>query len=716
MGPAKLPNVLPTFVALTFAFQANLVPWPILVKPNPGVLALGSRATISCDPGLKPLGAILAQEARSAYSLNLEPTNKAGATIRLTIDARLQPEQYRLSVGKQIKIAGRDYESVALGTATLLQLLGKDLPKMEVTDQPGSKYRGLMIDVARQYHSISVLQQCVELCRLYKIRYLQLHLSDDQSFMFPSAAFPLVTRSNQNGATSYTLAELKGLVRFADERGVTIVPEMDIPGHSAALLRAMPDLFKIKGTKPYEHHATIDFANDKVLSAVDTLIGEMCEVFHSSPYFHMGGDEADIALADQHPDFQAAFKEYGLPDHSQQEIFRLFIRQVDEMVKRRGKRLIVWEGFGRDPVSKFPIPNDVLVMEFENAYYAPTDLLADGYQVINASWTPLYVVNRHVWSPQKIYNWDITRFGRFSALYPTTTWFEAPSAKGIVGAQACSWEGPESIEIDSLRRLVPAMAERVWNPNAGRPFRDFESRLHATDALLDRLIHSVLISPEPTDVSDPSGYDVKCFTKPLTVKLEGRNRGVVRFKLDGKPPTGNSLAYEVPIVLSRTTTVRAATFDGTGARIGYENAGTFYYVPPKMPNLATGKKVTVSGGTQSPQNPELVVDDNLDLASSWWASPAPQWLQVDLGKILSVGRIEIFPYWDGRRYYQYKVESSANGRDWTLLADRSQNTKPAQSTGDEVKFPTVQARYVRVTMLKNSANEGVHLVELRVWP
>ncbi|MEQ1933271.1 MAG: discoidin domain-containing protein, partial [Fimbriimonadaceae bacterium] len=166
--------------------------------------------------------------------------------------------------------------------------------------------------------------------------------------------------------------------------------------------------------------------------------------------------------------------------------------------------------------------------------------------------------------------------------------------------------------------------------------------------------------------------------------------------------------------ISQTTTIRAGSFDPDGTRIGYESAKIYYHVPPKVPNLATGKKVTVSGGTQGPQAPELAVDDNLELASSWWAV-APQWLQVDLGKAYRVDRIEAFPYWDGSRYYQYTVETSPDGAKWEMAADRSANTTPASSSGDQIKFATRSVRYVRVNMIKGSANEGVHLVELRVW-
>lgn len=699
--------------------QPPLIPSPKSIDLATSQVILPNPITISSEKGLEDLAQVLAEEVRTAYSADCRAQTAPFGTIRLMLDKKLEPEQYVLTLGAKITVEGGSYQAVAMGTTTLLQSLkpfgkGLSLPVMVVEDKPAKAYRGLLIDVARKYHSIETLKQCVELCRLYKVRYLQLHLSDDQAFTFPSKAFPELTTVNQHGGPSYTMEELADLVKYADARAVTIVPEIDMPGHCAALIRANPELFKIANTKPYEHHATINFANDKVIEAMDTIIGEVCDVFGSSPYFHMGGDEADIANADQHPDFQALFSKFELPKKSQQEIFRRFIGQVDEMVKKRQKQLIVWEGFGRDEASKFPIPKDVLVMEFENSYFLPNDLLKDGYHIVNASWTPLYVVNKHVWPPQKIFDWNLSRFGRFSNLYSATEWMPVSSAKAIDGAQVCAWEQPEYLEITNLRRIVPTMAERVWDLETRSDFASFSSRLARCDALLSRLIEPVEIVPSGLNELSPDDFDIPSFTKPILVTLQARSGGEIRYTLDGSAPTATSPVYDRPIKIDQTATVRCATFD-KGAR-SLQSSMTFYYVPPKMPNLATGKKVTVSGGTQGAQKPELAVDDNLDLASSWWADPAPQWLQVDLGEETAVDRVELFPYWDGRRSYQYTIEVSINGRDWTKIADKSANTVPASANGDEYRFDRRPVRYVRVNMLKGSANAGVHIVELRVWP
>ena len=266
-----------------------------------GTLPLTSRSRIVCqDPRLQPLANILAGEIQIASGLKLAvASGKPGhGDIALAIDPSLAKEAYRLDVADAATVAAGNYPAAALGTATLLQSLIVDggevaLPRMSLRDEPKADFRGLMIDVARKYHSIESLKDLVELCRLYKVRYLQLHLTDDQAFTFPSRAYPKLNENPQHGGKCYTIEMLQDLVAYADARGVTIIPEYEAPGHSAAANRAMHDLFIIANTKPYEHHASINFCKEEVMRAVATIVGEMCDVFKSTPYFHIGGDEAD---------------------------------------------------------------------------------------------------------------------------------------------------------------------------------------------------------------------------------------------------------------------------------------------------------------------------------------------------------------------------------------------------------------------------------------
>ena len=130
-------------------------------------------------------------------------------------------------------------------------------------------------------------------------------------------------------------------------------------------------------------------------------------------------------------------------------------------------------------------------------------------------------------------------------------------------------------------------------------------------------------------------------------------------------------------------------------------------------NVAERKPVTVSGGTQDEHIPECAVDGNM--GTGWWGDPSPQWLEIDLETTYNINQIGIYLYWDGSRYYQYTVEVSKNRSDWTQVVDMSKNTNPSSASGDLHEIETVEARYVRVNMLHNSANPGVHLNEIIIF-
>lgn len=135
---------------------------------------------------------------------------------------------------------------------------------------------------------------------------------------------------------------------------------------------------------------------------------------------------------------------------------------------------------------------------------------------------------------------------------------------------------------------------------------------------------------------------------------------------------------------------------------------------PSDPGIAVGKPVTVSGGTEPGHEPEFAVDGKIG-GGYWAAHPYPQWLRIDLQKPEKIDGVQIYTYHDGQRYYRYTVEVSIDGQDWIKVVDESQNTTPATARGKRYNFPPVEARYVRVNMLFNSANIGVHLTEVKVF-
>jgi hexosaminidase len=222
-----------------------LIPWPKTVTPATGSLSLTVTSRITTrDKKLLPLADILATELDRATGLHLPVLSVPArdGDIELSLDSNLKGETYRLTVADRAAVSGGSYNGVALGTVTLLRSLHTagdkvSLPRLTVEDVPGLDYCGAMLDVARKPYALATLRECVQVCRFYKIRYLHLHLSDENAWVFPSTAFPKLGSGNFAWAGGdkpavYKLAELKELVAFADARGVTLVPEIEMPGHS----------------------------------------------------------------------------------------------------------------------------------------------------------------------------------------------------------------------------------------------------------------------------------------------------------------------------------------------------------------------------------------------------------------------------------------------------------------------------------------------------
>ena len=211
-------------------------------------------------------------------------------------------------------------------------------------------------------------------------------------------------------------------------------------------------------------------------------------------------------------------------------------------------------------------------------------------------WTPLYVVNRKRWRPEQIYAWDLQLLGQHTKNYAQTTWHRVKPTPRIIGAQMCAWEQIEAIEIASLRRRLPAMAERIWNPAAKRTCADFARRAATTDQLLSRLIPTVRFEGVGLADADPDRYDVPRFGRTLRLAMRSeRPADRIRYTVDGSAPTsglpqegsgkdkprrGRCLTYTGPITLSKTTTVRAAAFDTAGRLVGHPTGEVFYLARP----------------------------------------------------------------------------------------------------------------------------------------
>ena len=540
-----------------------ILPWPRSITTAAGTLSLGPKArVVATDPRLEPLARVLADEFTMATGWT--PAVAAGAPaagdIVLKLDPALEPENYTLTVGDSAVVAGGDYTGTALGTVSLLQAVKRQggavtLPRITVEDGPQSKYCGTMLDVARCYNSIDVLRQCVVLCRLAKIRYFHLHLTDDQAFTFPSKAYPKLGTSpphwlpSRKGPVPYAREDLEALVRFADERGVTIVPELEVPGHSGVLQREMPEVFCMKdpATGKFRNVGVIDITSERIYPVLDTLVGEMCEVFKSSPYVHTGGDECWWVDFEKTEEAKKFIAEKGW---TFDQLQGHFYGRMKEIVKRHGKKMICWEGYANHA----PADADVVVMAWGAGHKS---LLDRGFKIINVPWT-------------------VQIYSSVRANYEWNLWLACPEFRkpeqlertdGIIGAEMVLWQRPGEDAVRLLRLKAPARNERVYNPDAERSFEDFQTRLEANDRLLEALLFPVRVSVEGLRKLEGAAAvdgelavlkgENNLFADALTVRLDTpivRPGETVHYTTDGTEPTPASPRYAGPFTLTERDT------------------------------------------------------------------------------------------------------------------------------------------------------------------
>lgn len=468
----------------------NLIPWPKALDVQAGWLPLGTGSRIVADGDkLRELAAILAEEIRLLTSLQLpvagdapragdivlkiNPAIRAGEPILVARPpelVRTTDGAHTVAIGDQAVVEGFDYRAVAEGTATLLQALRQAdgrvaLPRLTIKDWPHADYCGMMVDCGRQNQPLEWLKKMVVTCRFYKVRYLHLHLTDDHGWTFPSTKYPQLGSRNfgAHGGVApavYTLGELTDLVAFADARGIAIVPELELPGHSGAALRSLPAVFDAinPATGQPVGMGCMNMASEEIYPALDTIIGEMCDVFRSSPYFHIGSDEVSMGRVSLHSGYQAFMDKHGLKNDG--ELANHFIRRVNEMVKRRGKKTIKWEGLANAAAK------DIVIMAWDSKSNTAGKFIADGFATITCPW------NLEVpWEQWNMYECNGSKLKRGDA---------------VLGATLVAWE--QSAETHAaMVRGVASRQERTWGPDTTVTEPGFAARFQPLDAAVGKL-------------------------------------------------------------------------------------------------------------------------------------------------------------------------------------------------------------------------------------
>ncbi len=362
----------------------SIIPQPSHLTSIPGEFVLTAKTAIVVQRETLTQGKQLAAMLRPAtgfYLRTFKRNAKTGPAIVLTLDSSLSDinaEGYRLEVTpKNIVISATQAAGLFYGCQTLLQLLPADIfraatvaettwsiPCVSITDNPRFQWRGLLLDVARHFMPKEFVKKYIDLMALHKMNSLQLHLTDDQGWRVEIRKYPQLTdvgawrketlaghygdKPRRYDGTRhggfYTQDDIREIVEYARQRFVTIVPEIEMPGHAQAAIAAYPELgnsgkplpvFTLWGVNP-----NIFNANEATILFMQDVLTEVLDLFPSA-FIHIGGDEAPKGQWEKSPEAQARIKELGLKD--EHELQSYFIKRMDTFLARQGRRLIGWD-------------------------------------------------------------------------------------------------------------------------------------------------------------------------------------------------------------------------------------------------------------------------------------------------------------------------------------------------------------------------------------
>ena len=457
------------------------MPMPSSIKSGDGALAItpdfGIRLSGYKEPRLEAATARMTD--RIAELTGIPPTSPTTAqTPALTVNVKApskavqfpdEDESYQLTVAPTgATLAAPNPLGALHGLETFYQLIentpdGWVARAATIDDHPRFPWRGLMLDVSRHFMPLDVVRRNLDGMAAVKLNVFHWHLSDDQGFRVESKRFPRLHELGSDGLF-YTQTEIRDIVAYARERGIRVVPEFDIPGHSVSWLVGYPEL--AAGPGPYEigrhwgvYDPVLDPASPKVYSFLDGFIGEMAGLFPDA-YFHIGGDEVNGKQWNANKtDIPAFMKAHHLT--SDRDLQAHFNQQILKILTKYGKRMEGW-----DEILNPALPKNIVIQSWRGMK-SLEDASRQGYQGILS--TGYYL--DHIEPSSKLYLVDPTQ------------------GPGILGGEVCMWAEYVSDEnVDT--RIWPrtaAIAERFWSPATVRDIPDMYRRLEIMDAELDRL-------------------------------------------------------------------------------------------------------------------------------------------------------------------------------------------------------------------------------------
>ncbi|WP_162051755.1 glycoside hydrolase family 20 protein [Pontibacter pamirensis] len=488
------------------AQDINIIPKPASVQVKPGNFTITRNTTIAVkDKEDQSTANFLNDYLQQVYGFKLNVKKRASKNyIRLSsskpsIDAK---DAYSLDVNKDgVTITGDTYAGTFHGLQSLIQLLPVEksaslvIPAVAIQDAPRFSYRGMHLDVARHMFPVSFIKKYIDYLALHKMNYFHWHLTEDQGWRIEIKKYPKLTsvggyrdgtiigRYPGTGNTGkryggyYTQEEAKEIVKYAADRHITVIPEIEMPGHSSAALTAYPWL-GCPNTGPYKVEQTWGIFDDVYCAGKDStfmflqdVMDEVMAIFPSK-YMHIGGDESPKTNWKTCPLCQKRIKEEGLED--EHELQSYFIQRMEKYINSKGRTIIGW-----DEILEGGLAPNAIVMSWRGEAGGIAAAQQNHYVIMTPG---THVYFDHSQSQRE----DSVTIGGFTTVQKAYSYEPVPKeltpeqAKYVLGAQANVWteymSNPAKVEYQIFPRMT-ALSEVLWTAPEKKDWNDFEKRL-----------------------------------------------------------------------------------------------------------------------------------------------------------------------------------------------------------------------------------------------
>ncbi|MFY7839024.1 MAG: beta-N-acetylhexosaminidase, partial [Lacibacter sp.] len=497
-----------------FAQQVSIIPQPVELKLNEGNFSIDKNTTVqfnASQAALKPAVDFFLNAVKDISGIALQQNKPAAKKVEFILAAQtaFKPEAYSLTVTpSHIQIKASSYAGIFYGIQSVLQTLPQvrtnaalQVPCMQINDEPRFKWRGMHLDVSRHFFSADVVKQYINLMAMYKMNTFHWHLVDDQGWRIEIKKYPKLTstgawRVDQNdkvwgsrpqakpgeAATYggyYTQEQVKEIIAYAKTRNVTVVPEIEMPGHVASAIAAYPQLsctqqpqLPLTGGNYNNVSSNYCAGNEEVFSFLQDVLTEVIALFPST-YIHIGGDEVDKGPWKKCERCQARMKKEGLKN--EEELQSYFIKRMEKFIVSKKRKMIGW-----DEILEGGLAPEATVMSWRGEA-GGIEAAKMHHDVVMTPGSPCYF--DHYQAGPEGEPLAIGGFNTVKKVYdyePIPKELSAEQHKYVLGAQGNVWteyiSTAEHLEYMVLPRML-ALAETVWSPVAAKNWNDFSRRL-----------------------------------------------------------------------------------------------------------------------------------------------------------------------------------------------------------------------------------------------